>query len=827
MERRAQAAESLIAASSGQAALDHAIRAADLYMRAAGEAVTKRDATRLRLKCQQLITQAERLKTALTGRDTTQPPSLLLRTSRLHGNHFPPWSSDPTEKDFQLSPSDEPFTDDATFTLSPRQAATFGGWKRPRDLYEDPGIAGEAFMNSESGCDLVQDMTTDCSVVSSLCAAMRILTGRNSVLSSILHPFDKAKGIPRFSASGKYVLRLHFNGCFRRVIIDERLPASTTDRTLYVVDRHNPRLIWPALLEKAYLKVRGGYDFPGSNSGTDLWVLTGWIPEQIFLQREDLDIDAVWKRIKSAHDSEDVVVTLGTGRISAEEEDILGLIGEHDYAVMDLDVVGDSRRLLVKNPWCNGPVWRGGDFRRPAADESTSQPTDPESANSALAAGTFWMSLEDVLQHFESMYLNWNPRLFPQRQDHHFKWKMPSPKLASSLVRNPQYSLQSPKGGPVWILVSRHFMDAELEIARNRTDTMAAVSGQLGFMSILVFDNNGHRVQVSDGDIYRGPYVDSPQTLARIDTSPMKQYTIVIDQHEFPLPDYTLTLSLFSQDSLRVEEAQDAMTHSKEVTSSWTRRTAGGSAACATYLMNPQFKLSLTQPGPLSILLSTDMQDVHVHVDLVWAHGKRVQTLKARDLAGSSGEYRRGCAVANMPNVDAGVYTVVCSTFDAGQLADFALRVSSMVPVPLEPVPADAAGRLRKTLSPFKLSEGEEVRRAHLSVSWLTRMSVTARSVTEPGLDPVYRSSSTLMIRVSVVHGWDPERAVVAVSGEGEYQELKSVARTPEVDMEPARIHREGMWLVVESMGTHRVGECIELELHSDAPVNVGHWELI
>ncbi|KAM5345569.1 hypothetical protein ACJ41O_011430 [Fusarium nematophilum] len=829
MERRAQAAESLITTSSGQKALDHAIRAADLYMRAAGEATTKRDATRLRLKCQQLITEAETLKSALTSNQPTEPPSLLQRTSRLHGNYFPPWAAEPVEKDFQLATSGEPFTDNAALALSPRQAATFGGWKRPRDLYQEPDLASEVFMNSENGCDLVQDMTTDCSVVASLCAATRILTGRNSVLSSILHPFDKEKGVPQFSPSGKYVLRLHFNGCFRRVVIDERLPASTTDRTLYVVDRRNPRLIWPALLEKAYLKVRGGYDFPGSNSGTDLWVLTGWIPEQLFLQREDLDIDAVWRRIKAAHDSEDVVVTLGTGRISAEEEDILGLIGEHDYAVMDLDVVGDSRRLLVKNPWCNGPVWRGAGSHVPPSnvDESALQPTDPESANSPLAAGSFWMSLEDVLQHFESMYLNWNPGLFSQRQDHHFTWSMPSPKLTSSLVRNPQYSLQSINGGPVWILVSRHFMDAELEIARNRTDTMAAVSGQLGFMSILVFDNNGYRVQVSDGEVYRGPYVDSPQTLARLDTIPSKRYTIVIDQHEFPLPSYTLTLSLFSQDPLRVKEAQDAMAYSKEVTATWTRRTAGGNAACATYLMNPQYKLSLARPSPLSILLSTDIQDVHIHVDLVWAQGKRVRALKARDLAGSSGEYRRGCAVANIPQVDAGVYTVVCSAFDAGQLADFALRVSSMVPVTLEPVPSDAAGRLRKTLNPFTLSDGEEVRRAQLSVSWLTRMSVSARSVMGPGRDSNSRPSSTLMVRLSVVHGWDPERSTVAVSGEGDYQELKSVVRTPEVDMEPARIHREGMWLVVESMGTHQAGECIELEVHSDAPVNVRHWELM
>ncbi|KAF5019764.1 hypothetical protein F66182_8201 [Fusarium sp. NRRL 66182] len=822
MEKRAQATESLIRTSSGQAALDYAVQAAELYMRAAGEASNKKDATRLRLKCQQLIGQAEKLKAALT-----QAPSVLLRTSRLHGNVFPPWSSEPAEKEFQLASGEKLFIDDATFTLSPRQAATFGGWKRPRDLYNNFITDDEIFMDSRSGYDLVQDVTTDCSVVASLCAAMRILTGPNSALSSIIYPFDKVKGTPKLSASGKYVLKLHFNGCFRRVVIDDRLPSSTSDRTLYVIDRRNPQLIWPALLEKAYLKVRGGYDFPGSNSGTDLWVLTGWIPEQIFLQKEDLEIDRLWRRIKNAHDSENVVVTLGTGRISTEEEDILGLIGEHDYAIMDLETIGDSRRLLIKNPWCNGPVWKGGLSKPPDAGLSPEQPAESEHTTSSSVAGSFWMTLEDVFQHFESMYLNWNPALFSHRQDHNFTWHMPPRELSSSLVRNPQYSLQSPTGGSIWVLVSRHFVDAELEISRNRTDTMAAVSGQLGFMSILVFDNNGHRVQVSDGDIYRGPYVDSPQTLARLDTAPSKRYTIVIDQQEFPLTDYTLTLSFFSQSQLAVREAEDAMTYSKEVTGSWTRRTAGGSAACTTYVTNPQFKLSLPQPGPMSVLLSTNMPDIHVHVDLVWSQGKRVQTLKARGLAGSSGEYRRGCAVANVPHADAGVYTVVCSTFDSGQLADFILRVSSMTAVTVEPVPADAAGRLRKTLSPFTLSDGEEVRRAQLSAAWLTRMSVTARSVTGSGMHPSDGPSSTLMVRVSVAHGWDPERKTIATSGEGEYEELRTVVRTPELDMEPARIQREGMWLVIESIGTPQAGECIELEIRSDCPVSVGRWELI
>lgn len=85
------------------------------------------------------------------------------------------------------------------------------------------------------------------------------------------------------SPNGKHIVKLHFNGCARKVIIDDRLPVSKTKQKLYAADRNNAALIAPALIEKAYLKVRGGYDFPGSNSGTDLWVLTGWIPEMLFL----------------------------------------------------------------------------------------------------------------------------------------------------------------------------------------------------------------------------------------------------------------------------------------------------------------------------------------------------------------------------------------------------------------------------------------------------------------------------------------------------------------------------------------------------------------
>jgi calpain-7 len=199
----------------------------------------------------------------------------------------------------------------ADLKLSDAQREIFAGWRRPQDpeygrlkSLESKISGGETDMVVSDDIDLVQDITTDCSVVASLCAGVARankghckvfscplqsikspINSPSQLLASMLFPYDHDKARPLVSKSGKYIFRLHFNGCFRKVVIDDRLPASNISRSLHVIDRNNPQLLWPALVEKAYLKVRGGYDFPGSNSGTDLWILTGWIPEQIFLQR--------------------------------------------------------------------------------------------------------------------------------------------------------------------------------------------------------------------------------------------------------------------------------------------------------------------------------------------------------------------------------------------------------------------------------------------------------------------------------------------------------------------------------------------------------------
>ncbi|KAI1465026.1 cysteine proteinase [Daldinia caldariorum] len=893
MEAKAKEREALASKTQGKDALDHAAAAAELYMKAAQGASSPEEKSRLIKKCQSLLSKAESLKKLCQAggsvavvekrlklpRSARQIPkseqAILLRNSRLHGSIFLPWDSDPNPDEF----TGNAFSDPYQFSLSAHQLSVFSGWKRPLEILDretelnPPEQHNNFLMRAQNDYDLVQDITTDCSVVASLCAIMRHLRpGPTSILPALMFPIDLDSGQPKISDSGKYIFRMHFNGCFRKVVIDDRLPSSSTGRTLYVVDRQNPNLIWPALMEKAYLKVRGGYDFPGSNSGTDLYALTGWIPQQLFLQNEEVDWDRTWKRVKKAYDFGDVVVTLGTGRLSLDEEETLGLAGEHDYAVLDMTEASGSRRLLVKNPWCDGLSWKGT-----GSVDISQQATDDHPVK--LKPGTFWISFDDVAQNFESLYLNWNPSLFTERQDHHFTWQLPEATMIGSFAHSPQYSMSTAVDGNVWILLSRHFQNDELDIMRKyrlsnddaAISSLAEVSSRLGFMSIYIFANSGgKRVQLSTQPVFCGDFVDSPQTLAPFEAKRGVTYTIVVATEKLPLPQYSFTLSFFSRAPLVVAPAEPALRHYMDVKGSWTRRTAGGNAASSSYLENPQFSLVLPRPGPLSLLLSTARDDLPVHVDLVWAGGRRVTAIGNRDLAITSGDYRRGCALAEAPSVDAGTYTIVCSTFDPGCLADFTLRVGSDIPCAVAPVPADAAGRLRTQLpdlvfrGPASLSlsssdsEVHKKKRVAISAARLTRASVVVtmrdgyRATPRTGAGggaTTPRSHPT--VRASVEVGTGPDRLVVAStdttrtrgSSANEFREVGANGlRTGDFDIDP---RGRGLWIVVEQLGLYHApttvgdggvggvggggggGGELRVEVLSEGPVQVGAWEAV
>lgn len=621
-----------------------------------------------------------------------------------------------------------------------------------------------------------------------------------------MYPCDGDSTSPTLSPTGKYIFSFYFNGAFRKVVIDDRLPSSKTSRSLHVIDRNNPNFLWPALVEKAYLKVRGGYDFPGSNSGTDLWVLTGWIPEQVFLHNEDSTSDEIWGRLYNAFSYGDVVLTIGTGRLTELEQQGLGLVSEHDYAILDMNETQGRRQFLLKNPW--------------AGAEPTSMRATRDDLQSHLSPGTFWMDCEEVLQNFENLYLNWNPGLFKYRQDIHFSWDLSHGRVISGcFIKNPQFSVHSESGGTVWLLLGKHFRTDHHQFIK---DPDPGNRG-LGFISIYIFQADGKRVSLTDGALHRGPYVDSPNTLMRLEMPPKTTYTAVISEQSLPSASQNFTLSALSISPVSLAPSRDKYMCLSKAIGSWTPLTAGGNAESARYPSNPQFSLQVSEKTDISILLESEEADLAIHVKIFWSNGQRIARARSRDIIADSGDYRRGCALAETKLLDKGVYTIVCSTFAPDQIGRFTLWISSDIPCKVHPLASESAGR-RVTLSDVGiLRPGKDRMIISLHTPRLTRLKLIARNKLSKIGSRTVAPSPVLM---TVELGQGPYKEVLATSEDGSHCDTTSGVRVEDFDLSPSLQSRGQVWIVIERIGGPggQVEDHFEVEVLAEERVELGNW---
>ena len=630
------------------------------------------------------------------------------------------------------------------------------------------------------------------------------------------------------SPNGKYVLKLFFNGCWRKVEIDDLLPTSTNARVLHVVDRSHPALLWPALMEKAYLKVRGGYDFPGSNSGTDLAVLTGWIPQQVFLHDADIEADELWKEIFEAFEGGHIFLTIGTGKLSRREQKLLGLAAEHDYAILEMKENKEVREMLIKNPWADGDVWKGAARRKPNPshddDDDDSYPDlSPVNGSDGMLPGTFWMDFNSVFQHYENLYINWNPALLHYRYDHHFSWTLAQQQPVSHVLDiNHQFGVRTSKTEDVWVLLNRHFRTG---------DYTQANSGKNGYISLYLYDSSRYRVISSSGARTRGPFVDSPNTLLKFRAVAGQAYTVVAVQQDLPAGKHNFTISLFSKFEALLQEAQSPLPHKQTLTAAWARATAGGNSDSSTYLINPQFKFKLDGNQRTALVLKvTDAEgapsattDIHVKVLIVASDGQRVTRLRPRDIVAHSGDYHRGCALVEK-TLSKGQYTIICSTFEESELAKFSLDFYTAHPSAISQLPSEGSGRLKISPEPVIFSPGCNKCLAPISVARMNKITIVAR---QP-----QRSSTSSLFKLSVEQGQGPYKTVLADSSLDEHQFLAITTglRVDNLTLQPIMTATStgGLWLVLERLaqGSQNSSdvENVQVELLAEDAVQVGRW---
>ncbi|XP_021246615.1 androglobin isoform X2 [Numida meleagris] len=186
-------------------------------------------------------------------------------------------------------------------------------WKRPQEFLanETPVV-----VKNEISCDLFSaNEHLFCSelmrwIISEICALWRIYNEKTLSIGTstvfwkpweYIYPFNKTtKGhMPLYNSYGKYVVKLYWMGCWRKITVDDTMPFSEEGNLLLPTTCQTE--LWPMLLSKAIIKLANTSLRENGKREleefTILHALTGWIPEVIPLRLGYLD--EVWDLLKA------------------------------------------------------------------------------------------------------------------------------------------------------------------------------------------------------------------------------------------------------------------------------------------------------------------------------------------------------------------------------------------------------------------------------------------------------------------------------------------------------------------------------------------------
>mmetsp|Transcript_28811 Transcript_28811/g.61434 ORF Transcript_28811/g.61434 Transcript_28811/m.61434 type:complete len:240 (+) Transcript_28811:2373-3092(+) len=204
--------------------------------------------------------------------------------------------------------------------------------------------------------------------------------------------------------------------------------------------------------------------------------------------------------------------------------------------------------------------------------------------------------------------------------------------------------------------------------------------------------------------ILTGAYTNNQHVLVRYDaTGPDDKFLSILLSQYKKSNDLGYTLSCFCTEKFEVGHPEQGLPKCLQLTGSWKLRdsstdksyslaigTAGGSPGKGSFGSNPQWSVRVPAEGSriqvkcmapkelaINVILTrSKSQRDSKHGDLNEQRSRRIHHLYEDPIIDTQ-DYRHGFAVSEVAFVPAGLYTLVASTFDAGQVGNFFLDVLS------------------------------------------------------------------------------------------------------------------------------------------------------
>jgi len=255
-------------------------------------------------------------------------------------------------------------------------------WKRPAELGGSWTMIGEGVDPS----NIEQGELGDCWFLSVL-----------GVLAARPHLIDRVLLTKEANQQGAYAVQFNHNGSWTQVVVDDQFP---TKNNQLVYGRSKGNQLWVSVIEKAYAKLHGSYAaIAGGQAFQAMYDLTGAPCQSIDLQ-EEFNADVLWAQLLSFRQSKFLLAaSCGRRGGSAAEAKQAGLVHQHAYSFLDVQLVEGSKLLKLNNPW--GQIGWKGDWG-PASARWT--PVLRKQLDfDGTQPGMFWIAWPDFLHFFASI----------------------------------------------------------------------------------------------------------------------------------------------------------------------------------------------------------------------------------------------------------------------------------------------------------------------------------------------------------------------------------------------------------------------------------------